>query len=73
MYQLNTKLPNFRFLENPRTSTMFNESYRGSHMRAMPFFVGVAMSFVFKKMKQTKKKLSMVNIEYRHVYYSFMN
>jgi len=70
MQLLNTKLPNFRFLENPRTSTTFNESYRASHMRAMPFFTGVAMSLIVNKLKETKKKLSMVNIEYRHnIYY----
>jgi len=70
---INTKLPNFRFLENPRTSTTFNESYRASHLRATPFFVGVAMSLVINKLKEQKKKFSAVNIEYRHIYYSFMN
>jgi len=69
---LNT-LPNFRFLENPRSSTMFNESYRASHMRATPFFVGVAMSLIINKLKQKKIKFSSVNIEYRHICYSFMN
>jgi len=61
---LNTKLPNFRFLENPRTSTTFNESYRASYMRAFPFFVGVAMSLLVNKLKQKKQKFSAVNIEY---------
>eukprot|EP00102_Acyrthosiphon_pisum_P008731 XP_003245760.3 PREDICTED: nose resistant to fluoxetine protein 6 [Acyrthosiphon pisum] len=51
-----------RFLENPRTSTTFNESYRASHMRATPFFVGLAMSLVANKLKQTKTKLSVFTV-----------
>ncbi|XP_060865910.1 nose resistant to fluoxetine protein 6-like isoform X2 [Metopolophium dirhodum] len=50
------------FLENPRTSTTFNESYRATHLRATPFFVGVAMSFVADKLKKTKTKLSLITV-----------
>lgn len=50
------------FLENPRTSATFNGSYRASHMRATPFFVGVAMSLMINKLKEKKIKLSLVTV-----------
>ncbi|XP_060877768.1 O-acyltransferase like protein-like [Metopolophium dirhodum] len=50
------------FLENPRTSITFNESYRASHLRATPFFVGLAMSLVIKKLKEQKKFFSAITV-----------
>lgn len=52
---------NFRFLENPRNSTTFNESYRPSYMRATPFLAGLAFSFIVDKLKKIKVKFSEVS------------
>lgn len=53
--------PNFRFLESPRSSKTFNEAYRPSYMRAMPFFAGLTTSIIIEKLKEKKFKFSQVH------------
>lgn len=53
----------FRFLENPRSSTTFNEFYRPSYMRATPFLTGMAISIAVNKLKEKKIQFSQVNID----------
>ncbi|CAI6365133.1 unnamed protein product [Macrosiphum euphorbiae] len=46
------------YIVSMRNILSLNESYRPSYMRATPFFVGLAMSFVVEKMKEKKVKFS---------------
>ncbi|CAI6366683.1 unnamed protein product [Macrosiphum euphorbiae] len=39
-----------------------NESYRLSYMRATPFFVGLATSFIVEKLKENKVKFSYITV-----------
>uniref|UniRef100_A0A2H8TG17 Nose resistant to fluoxetine protein 6 n=1 Tax=Melanaphis sacchari TaxID=742174 RepID=A0A2H8TG17_9HEMI len=50
------------FLENPRNSIDFNESYRASYMRATPFFTGLAMHFIVEKLIEKKIKFSLTTV-----------
>lgn len=53
----------FRFLENTRYSSTFNESYRASYVRAFPFFTGIATGIIIDKLKENKFKFSQVSID----------
>ncbi|XP_050521580.1 nose resistant to fluoxetine protein 6-like [Daktulosphaira vitifoliae] len=46
------------FLKNPRSSLTFNKSYRPSYTRATPFFIGLAINFLVKKLNEKKFKMS---------------
>jgi hypothetical protein len=61
-FQFKKYITDFRFLENPRQSIMFNGPYRASYMRSTPYITGMAMSFIISKLKEKKIKPSLVKI-----------
>ncbi|XP_050429658.1 nose resistant to fluoxetine protein 6-like [Adelges cooleyi] len=45
------------FLENPRSYRTFDEAYRASYLRAVPYLVGLTVSFLVEKLRAKKIKL----------------
>ncbi|XP_025411241.1 nose resistant to fluoxetine protein 6-like isoform X2 [Sipha flava] len=50
------------FLNNPRGSTVFNQTYREPYLRAIPFIFGLAMGFIGQKLKESKFKFSQITV-----------
>ncbi|VVC42233.1 Nose resistant-to-fluoxetine protein, N-terminal,Acyltransferase 3 [Cinara cedri] len=55
-------LMHIAIFENPQNSITFNESYRPSYMRAIPFLTGLGVGLIVEKLRKKKVKFTQLTV-----------